>query len=203
MGLNENDPLTFDLLAKLKGIFPSNKYQFCTEHLKLRPQKRWLEQYIKPPDDYIRYTGVRRDESNRRSDTKIEKWDEYFDCPMVCPIADWTKKMCFDYVVAHGEKYNQLYTLGFNRVGCAPCINSNKDDIFAWAQRFPEMIDKVRIWEQKTGLTFFRNNKTPGNALNWIDYVVAWSKTEHGGKQLGLKNVLPLPNCESKYGLCE
>lgn len=195
------DLLTFDRLAYIKQRFPSRRAQFCTYHLKIVPQKRWINEHI-PDAEIIRYSGVRRDESVKRMNQPIEAWDEYFDCTLRCPIADWTKAMCFDYIKAHGEEYNQLYTLGFNRVGCAPCINSGKDDILAWADRAPEMIDKVRDWEASVGRTFFAP-MVPGKVINWIDEVVEWSRTTRGGKQYGLHVVYDRPACESKYGLCE
>lgn len=202
-GLAPADPLTFDLLAKLKGRFPARRAQFCTYHLKIAPQRRWIATNV--TDEYCRYTGRRRDESTKRADTPFREWDEYFDCDLHNPIADWTKKMCFEFVQAHGEPINTLYTLGFNRVGCAPCVNSGKEDILAWEQRFPEMIDKVRRWEQANGTTYFPP-MVPGKAdgsYNFIDEVVAWSKTVRGGKQMSLRVLEERPACESKYGLCE
>lgn len=201
LGLKPTDPLTFDVLAKLKGRFPASRLQFCTEHLKLRPAKRWLETNL-PDGGYTRYAGVRRDESQRRSDRKYQEWDDFFDCDLFLPVFDWTKQMCFDYVKAHGEAVNPLYAMGFERVGCAPCINSGKDDILNWHQRFPAMIDKLRRWEKDTGRTFFPP-MVPGMALNFIDDVVKWAHTVHGGKQMGL-HVLQAPaSCESRFGLCE
>lgn len=197
----DTDPLTFDVLAEIKGRFPYSQAQFCTTFLKLAPAKRWQDENLQGCK-IIRYCGVRRDESRKRRNAKAWDYDDYFKCDLVQPIVDWTKEMCFDYVKAHGEKFNELYTLGFNRVGCAPCINSGKDDILAWVQRFPEMIDKVRKWEQRVGRTFF-TPMVPGMEINWIDDVVKWSKTTHGGKQLGLKVLYERPACESKYGLCE
>jgi len=133
----ETDRLTFDVLAEIKGMFPSRKFQFCTEHLKLRPQNRWMkENILDNGDTFVRYAGVRRDESQSRKGRKPIEWDDYFACELHHPIVDWTKQMAFDFVKAHGEQVNPLYTMGFNRVGCAPCINSNKTDIREWATRF-------------------------------------------------------------------
>lgn len=201
LGWEDSKTMTFDMLATLKGRWPSSQAQFCTEYLKLLPQKRWITENVKG-EKFVRYSGVRRDESKRRTQTScIEAWDDYFECGLHCPLADWTKQMCFDYVKSHGEKVNPLYALGFSRVGCAPCINSNKSDIRMWAQRFPAMIDKVRGWEATTGRTFF-SPMVPGKEINWIDEVVAWSMTERGGVQLTL--LMPLTQCETKYsGLCE
>lgn len=198
---SDDDLLTFDTLAYIKDVFPSRMKQFCTEHLKLAPQHRWMRANLKGVE-WTRYSGVRRQESMNRRDRGPSEWDEYFGCPLILPIVDWTKQMCFDYVKHHGEEFNELYTLGFNRVGCAPCVNAGKQDVLAWVQRFPEMIDKVRGWEQRVGKPFFMP-MVPGLEINWIDDVVRWSKTVRGGKQFGLHILEQRPACESDYGLCE
>lgn len=199
-GLDSAEPLSFVRMIELKKRPPSRKVQFCTEILKLRPQKRWIEENLKG-EDYCRYTGVRRDESQSRKDALSEEWDSYFDCPLYRPIVDWTKEQCFDYVKEHGEQFNPLYKLGFGRVGCAPCINASREDIRNWVIRFPEMIDKIRGWEQQADMTFFSPMR-PG-VINNIDEVVAWAMAARGGRQ----NLLPIMHeraaCESKYGLCE
>lgn len=208
LGLAPSDPLTFDLLAVLKSVFPSRRFQFCTEHLKLQPQLRWQRAAFGiggeyEGKDYERYSGVRRDESEKRKDAPLRLWDTFYDCWLNQPLAEWTKRQCFDYVLSRGEQINPLYTMGFSRVGCAPCVNSNKDDVLAWIQRRPEMIEKVREWERRVGKTFFRP-MVPGLAINWIDDVVRWSQTGRGGKQPHMFRVLnDRPACESKYGLCE
>lgn len=197
----EDDLLTFDTLAYIKDVFPSRMKQFCTERLKLAPQHRWMKENL-AGQEWTRYSGVRREESQNRKKRQAVEWDEYFGCPLNHPIVDWTKQMCFDYVKFHGEKINELYTLGFGRVGCAPCVNAGKADILSWVQRSPEMIDKVRGWEKRVGKSFFMP-MVPGLEINWIDDVVRWSKTVHGGKQMGLHVLYEPPSCSSAYGLCE
>lgn len=206
-GLDGEAPLTFEEMCRLKGRAPSVRAQFCTEILKLRPQKRWIAEAfgVGGPyegQDYCRYKGVRREESRSRKDTPLEQWDPYFDCQTFAPLFDWSKEMCFAYVKAHGEQFNPLYTMGFNRVGCAPCINSNKADIANWAARRPEMIEKVRGFEARVGRTFFRPVDRDGQ-LTWIDDVVRWAQTSRGGKHVLLPMMHEREGCESKYGLCE
>jgi 3'-phosphoadenosine 5'-phosphosulfate sulfotransferase (PAPS reductase)/FAD synthetase len=203
---SDEDEMDFADLAYIKGRFPSRKAQFCTEHLKLAPQRRWCDENLTSLGiDYERYAGVRRDESQARKDTPDCKWDEYFDTTLHFPIASWTKPECFEFCKRRGEKINPLYSLGFGRVGCAPCINSGKDDVREWAARFPEMIDKVREWERRVGRTFFAPC-VPGKVMNFIDEVVEWSKTTRGGQQFALPFVeadAASGSCASKYGLCE
>lgn len=200
-GFDGTEALSFLDMIKVKGRAPSRKAQFCTGILKIAPQLRWIQNNI--TDDFERYIGVRRDESESRKNTPFRQFDEHFDCYVNYPLADWSKKMCFDFVTAHGEDYNPLYKLGFGRVGCAPCVNSGKDDILLWQTRYPDMIDKVRQFEQISGRTFFPP-MVPGMALNTIDQVLAWATTGRGGRQQDFIRILEdRPACESKYGLCE
>jgi 3'-phosphoadenosine 5'-phosphosulfate sulfotransferase (PAPS reductase)/FAD synthetase len=201
---DDNDELTFDRLAYIKGRFPSHNAQFCTEHLKLAPQRRWCQENL-AGIDFERYTGVRRDESERRKDRPEREWDDYFDCYLNHPLVEWSKDQVFDFLAQAGEEINPLYRMGFGRVGCAPCINSGKEDINNWAIRFPEMIDKVREWERSVGRTFFAPC-VPGLEINWVDEVVAWAKTSRGGRQFFLpmvEAVVAAGSCSSKYRLCE
>ena len=208
-GLDGSATLTFQEMVRIKGRPPSRKAQFCTEKLKLVPQRRWVRRAFGPDglyngEEFCRYTGVRRDESANRKSAPIQSWDTWFDCELFSPLADWTKQMCFDYVLAQGEQVNPLYALGFNRVGCAPCINSSKEDILNWDVRRPENIEKIRKLEAETGKTFFAPC-VPGitSGYNTIDDVLAWAKTARGGRQALLPIMHDRPACESKYGLCE
>lgn len=45
-GFKSEDPLTFELMVHIKGRPPSRKAQFCTEKLKLVPQRRWLREAL-------------------------------------------------------------------------------------------------------------------------------------------------------------
>lgn len=206
-GYDGSAPLDFPTMMEIKKRPPSRKVQFCTTILKLAPQKRWMAEAFGPTgmyagQEFARYTGVRRDESVNRANAEYLLWDDMYDCWLYAPLVDWPKQWCFDYVARYGESVNPLYTMGFGRVGCSPCINSNKDDIRNWAERFPEMIDKVRGWEERTGLTFFMPVGRDGES-NSIDEVVAWARTARGGRATFLPMMNERASCESKYGLCE
>jgi 3'-phosphoadenosine 5'-phosphosulfate sulfotransferase (PAPS reductase)/FAD synthetase len=209
-GFDGEAELTFELMIEIKGRPPSRKAQFCTEKLKLVPQRRWIREQFGPGgmyegEEYVRYTGVRRDESEARKDVQFETWDTWYDCWLYAPIADLTKQQCFDDVRAVGWPINPLYSMGFERVGCAPCINSGKEDIILWFIRRPEMIDKVRRAEERTGRTFFAPC-VPGKYTNTIDQVLDWALSiRRGGSELqpAFPILFERPACESRYGLCE
>jgi len=199
-GLDGSARLSFELMMLIKRRAPSRKAQFCTEILKLIPQRRWVQENIS--EDFERYVGLRRDESSSRRKIQERNWDQFFDCYVNYPLATWTKEECFKYVLDCGEPINPLYKLGFNRVGCAPCINSSKEDIVNWVIRRPEMIDKIRRWEASLGRTYFAP-MVPGLTINNIDQVIEWAKSKRGGRQKTFEIMHERPACESKYGLCE
>jgi hypothetical protein len=76
-----------------------------------------------------------------------------------------------------------------------------EDDILNWSLRRPEMIDKIRRFETRTGYTFFVPVRRDG-VLNRIDEVLAWARTERGGKKELPPIMFERQACESKYGLC-
>jgi 3'-phosphoadenosine 5'-phosphosulfate sulfotransferase (PAPS reductase)/FAD synthetase len=200
-GLDGTSTLSFVDMIRIKGRPPSRKTQFCTSILKLAPQKRWMEEHLKG-EDYERYTGVRRSESATRANYPDREWDTYFDCWVNHIIAALSKEECFSGAKRRGEKINPLYTMGFNRVGCAPCINSGKEDILNWVLRRPAMIEKLRHWEEQTGFTYFPP-MVPGLRTNNIDSVIEWARTARGGRQQLFPIMHEREACESKYGLCE
>ncbi len=105
----------------------------------------------------------------------------------------------------HGLKLNPLYGMGFSRVGCMPCIQSNKQDIRLISRLFPEHIAKIRKVERivravsRLGIaTFFQQ------AI--IDDVVRWSLTGRGGRQFDMLALAEPPTsevCVYAGGLCE
>jgi 3'-phosphoadenosine 5'-phosphosulfate sulfotransferase (PAPS reductase)/FAD synthetase len=206
--LDGREELTFQRLIELKGKLPSRTGQFCTRVLKLAPLRRWVKENFGPRGLYANepfemYTGVCRDEFAVRKNQLWRQWDDYFGCWLNAPLIDWTKKMCFAFVVAHRQDFNPLYQLGFWRVGCAPCINSSTDDILLWQRRFPEMIEKVRGYERATGQVFF-GSCVPGLKRNSVDQVIDWAQTDYAGQQKSMLQIIDEPpSFESKYGLCE
>lgn len=203
---DDQQVLTFQEMVRLKSRPPSRTNQFCTEILKLRPQRRWMSEHFGAGGqyegvEYVRYVGVRRDESFKRRNTPDMTFDSFFDCDVYYPIALWTKPQCFEFVKKRGEKINPLYMIGFDRIGCMCCINAKKDDIKNCAERRPAMIDKMREQERVTGCSYFPP-MVPGLHRNNIDEVLEWAKTDRGNK-IASGELFEREACESKYGLCE
>src|SRR5207253_2251474 len=85
-GYDSNAPLSFLDMIKIKGRPPSRKAQFCTEKLKLKPAMRWIKANV--AGEYVRYSGLRRDESDTRKETPYHERDDWFECEVWHPIFD-------------------------------------------------------------------------------------------------------------------
>ena len=193
-------------LAIWKGRFPSRMAQFCTTELKANPLDNFTMRRVTQGHIVESWQGTRRDESvKRRSLSEYEQKDGY---TIVRPIVAWDAQRVVSFIKSKGLKLNPLYSLGFRRVGCMPCINSNKGDIFNTHKRFPDVIERLRNWESIASKTAKREIATffppiKAGIPNPINEVIKWSKTKHGGKEAreGVDEMPPV--CSSYYGLCE
>lgn len=191
MGCTYSD---FVALILNKGMFPSGYAQYCTGELKVKPFQSFLNNL-----DYqaISCVGIRREESPRRSTYPEWEFNEAFDFWVWRPIIEFTEKQVIEIHHRHNVKPNPLYLKGAHRVGCYPCIQSNKKELSTFPAGHAHL-EVLRILEdyhskrRDKPVTFFKGGT--------IQEVLNWSQTAHGGKQLFLFN----PNdrtCE-KWGMC-
>jgi len=192
-----------------KGMFAAGaSRKFCTEYLKVMPSD---EQVTKPliagGISVVQFIGVRAEESKKRANPEIHPRfgrSGNFTMParllLYRPILDWTIQDVIDYHRARGIPINPLYAEGFKRVGCFPCVNEKKGAIAIMSRRFPEAIEKLRLWEDICArvavargthpdkfdgtAAFFPPGTVPGIAGNVpIDGVIAWAMTDHGQRR--------------------
>lgn len=196
-----------------KGRFPSKQMRFCTDFLKVQPINKYVLPMIDAGHTVVSWQGVRADESPKRAAmAEYETLD--FGVIAYRPILSWTAADVFAMHKKHNIDANPLYLQGMGRVGCMPCIMCRKSELLEISRRFPDVIDRLRDWEnivaraskQGTG-TFFvysQNELQTGIANIGIDAVVEWSKTSRGGRQFDLfTDTDEIPACSSLYGLCE
>lgn len=207
-GVGPDTPLTFDLTARIRGVFPSKGKRFCTDSLKLHPQKRWMlaNRDGVLADGVERYVGLRREEGKvqgkGRAAIPDRLYDDYFGCWLNYPVADMTKAEVFAMLATAGERWNPLYDLGHNRVGCYPCIAAGKDEIRACAVISPDKIVQIGEWEQTVGKPFFVH-KIPGRPDAPVDEVVKWAKTARGEYRPGeTQDQMPFLESDLNDGLC-
>jgi len=238
-GVRKKSPhkrLTMEGLAVIKKRFPSTMARFCTTELKLKPCRSFLfdirKQEVK--DAYFTdrlpelkgeiclTTGIRAQESKRRQNTPSMLFDDWMDCQRWHPIKDWTAVEVF----AIHEKYNippnPLYKMGASRVGCNPCIMSNKHELTCAAIMRPHVFEELGEMEKRVNSIFFAPDTTPlryrskldeksGKKIATAEDVRRWAlnkmPAELDAKQLKLFDDdsfdSEAPVCSSVYGLCE
>ncbi|MBF6619399.1 MAG: phosphoadenylyl-sulfate reductase [Patulibacter sp.] len=77
-------------------------------------------------------TGIRRDQSPARAGAAKVEWDDAFGLVKVNPLADWSDKDVWRYVVEHDLPYNPLHDQGFSSIGCTPCTNPGEGRAGRW-----------------------------------------------------------------------
>ena len=205
-------------LCRMKGMFPSRKRAFCSEILKRATlQEQAHQPLIDSGYHVISWQGIRAEESVRRSCYPM--WEispESESVTIYRPLMGWTVEDVAAMHKRHNVPLNPLYGMGFSRVGCMPCIQSNKQDIRNIAQICPEHIAKIREWERSIQAssrlgqsTFFLQDTSEGARPSAIDEVVRWSMTRRGtrsGRQFDLLALAEPPTsevCIYAGGLCE
>lgn len=152
------------------GRFPSGTARFCTDDLKIKPTKRYLENLAaKQGEGFQVWYGMRSAESNDRAkryadrvSTELyglheilpKKYPEHLakmgiNCRL--PILDWQTWQVMQLL---GDEINQLYAKGFDRVGCFPCLASgdaHKERAFHYDETGRHHYALVQQVEERTG----------------------------------------------------
>jgi phosphoadenosine phosphosulfate reductase len=71
-------------------------------------------------------TGIRREQSPTRANAKLVEWDRKFNLVKINPLAAWTEKDLWTYIMANGVPYNLLHDQGYPSIGCTHCTRQVK-----------------------------------------------------------------------------
>ncbi len=87
----------------------------CCELRKVQPMRVALAGY----SAYL--TGLRRDQASTRQETPLIQWDAKFGLVKLNPLATWTERDIWAYIVANDLPYNPLHDQGYPSIGCTNC----------------------------------------------------------------------------------
>lgn len=79
---------------------------------------RQIEKALKGRDAWI--TGIRREQSDTRSDSNIVEWDEKYELIKINPIVDWKRDKLEKYIDRNNVPYNPLHDQGYLSIGDEP-----------------------------------------------------------------------------------
>lgn len=116
------DPHSVEEMVNTKGInlfFESvENRKLCCNIRKIEPLKRALLHV----DIWI--SGLRRDQSITRQNSKLVEWDHTHQKIKVNPLIDWSLDDVQNYIREHNIPYNSLHNKGYPSIGCQPCTRA-------------------------------------------------------------------------------
>lgn len=92
----------------------------CCELRKVEPNRRALE------GKTAWVAGLRRDQSEGRAGVPIVARNAKFGVIKINPLANWTERQTWAYVVEHNVPYNPLLDRGYTSIGCYNCTVPGK-----------------------------------------------------------------------------
>lgn len=94
----------------------------CCHIRKVEPLLRALDPY----DAWV--SGIRRDQSPSRAGIRKVERSERYGVWKIQPLADWTEKDIWRYIVQNDIPYNPLHDAGYRSIGCMPCTRPTRPD---------------------------------------------------------------------------
>ncbi|MBW6462058.1 MAG: phosphoadenosine phosphosulfate reductase family protein [DPANN group archaeon] len=99
---------------------PAKDYRWCCKTHKLAPIAEYVS--LNYPDGCLTFEGKRKNESFARAMSKREDSNPFVPGQISAyPILDWTSLEVWFFILSKKLRYNKLYDLGFERVGCWMC----------------------------------------------------------------------------------
>ncbi len=115
-------PVSLEEQAAQYGTSLWNKDpDLCCRIRKVKPLREALRNYA----GWI--TAIRREQSPFRAKAGIVEWDKKFGLLKVNPLAAWSKKDVWMYIIDNDVPYNPLYDKGYASIGCTHCTTPVAD----------------------------------------------------------------------------
>ena len=76
--------------------------------------------------------GLRREQSPQRSHARKLDWDEKHGLWKANPLADWSERDVWSYIVENEVPYNPLHDRGYSSIGCTHCTVAADDREGRW-----------------------------------------------------------------------
>lgn len=180
----------FANLCRQMKWFPDTQHRMCTVQLKIMPMIDWI---LQQRENLLIIQGIRAAESKQRSmmtcsgdyfaeyerekklyrKTDVLCWKNSFSCVVERPMFGYSAQDIIDFILDAGQKPNPLYSMGYSRVGCFPCIYARLSELKlmrkerAYIERLSNLEDEVTDIRRKEAVdnfrpaTFFAKNKIP------------------------------------------
>ncbi|HEY3282151.1 MAG TPA: phosphoadenylyl-sulfate reductase [Armatimonadota bacterium] len=116
---------TQELEARFGGPLYATDPNQCCHLRKIEP----LTEVLSHHDAWI--SAIRREQTRDRARAGIVERDRRFGLVKVNPLANWTKRDVWTFILDHDIPYNPLHDQGYPSIGCWPCtrpVGATDDD---------------------------------------------------------------------------
>jgi phosphoadenosine phosphosulfate reductase len=91
-----------------------------------------LKRALSEVDAWI--AGLRREQSPERANTAKLHWDDKHELWKANPLADWSDRDVWRYIVENDVPYNELHDRGYSSIGCTHCTRPGNGREGRWSQ---------------------------------------------------------------------
>ena len=154
-------------LIEEKGFFTTRQISYCCSELKEYGGK-----------GRVVITGVRREESKKRSNRNIyEPYTKDKKTIFLNPIVNWKDKTVWDYIRSNNLPYCSLYDKGFERLGCIMCPLAGSAQMEREAKYWPKFYNAYKRAitrglerAKERGRKSLVSGLTPEDTMRWWIY---------------------------------
>ncbi|MEZ5334850.1 MAG: phosphoadenosine phosphosulfate reductase family protein [Methanolobus sp.] len=137
---------------------PAKDFRWCCKICKLAPANAAIEECLAESPTCITVDGKRRYESFSRANVSTSEKNPFVPGQLnIFPIKDWKAIEVWLYIYWRKLDYNQLYDLGFERVGCYLCPAALTAEYQRLKALHPDMYGRwesfLQLWAEKNGLS--------------------------------------------------
>lgn len=170
-------------LMRKRGI-PRQRARFCTQELKVIPMRNFVKKF----DEAVEALGLRHEEGthyNKRGEVPEFQLNTGTMMYTWYPVRHFTLLDVYDIHKKYDFPLNNVYSKGFERASCVPCIFSRKAELKLISEQFPERIDIIREIEDERDFPFIspksknkfhnRISQRTGKPYASIDSIIKWS----------------------------
>ena len=147
---------------------PTRRARWCCEVHKYGP----IARYAREKGIKAFVTGLRRNESPRRTLYTERDQNPMIPVWQINPILDWTTEDVWDYIHTYNLPYNPLYDKGLKRVGCWCCPYKSDPEWEEMRAIFPEKVESFeKVLETQANKLGIKDKERFINKRGWTKWI--------------------------------
>jgi phosphoadenosine phosphosulfate reductase len=188
---------------------PAKDFRWCCKVCKLAPVNSVMEECTREGRKCLTIDGKRRYESFARSRIAPKEENPFIPGQVsVFPIRNWRAIEVWLYIFYRRLKYNPLYDMGFERVGCWLCPAELSAEYYRFKELHPELFTRwneyLMDWAKKNGLSekfiehgFWRWKSLPPKMMRLAEELGIDTKVKGGEEEFSIVVTGGVSSCKT------